>query len=313
MKRNHSLRILLTAAGVVLTAALVAQAHQARSMRLPGGDAEGRAGATTTFAAGRGTPPAGGEAPSIRAEGRVAVYPGGEVVVGTDIAGTLVTVAVREKDHVRRGQVLASVLADDLRAELDETRARREEADAEAHLADTEIARYQRLVAAGVTPAQELDRRLRDRDAARARRTTAEASIARLNALLAKTSIASPLDGVVVMRQADGGETLERGDPIVTIADLSHLRVEAEVDEFDAGRVAIGQPVLVTAEGFDGQVWHGRIEEIPDAVAQRALKPQDPARPTDTRVLLVKVALLDATPLKLGQRVQVAIGSAPRS
>lgn len=312
MNRNVMLRILIPAAGIVLTAALVAQARQARSIHQRGGEAVAKEAAAISAAAGGGTSPLAGQAASIRAEGRVAVYPGGEVVVGTDIAGTLVTVAVREMDRVRRGQPLASILADDLRAELDETRARRGEADAEVRLADTEIARYERLVAVGVTPAQELDRRLRDRDAARARRATAEASIARLNALLDKTRITSPLDGVVVTRQADGGETLERGDPIVTIADLSHLRVEAEVDEFDAGRVALGAQVLVTAEGFDGQIWRGRVEEIPDVVAQRALKPQDPARPTDTRVLLVKVALLDATPLKLGQRVQVAIGPATR-
>ena len=93
-----------------------------------------------------------------------------------------------------------------------------------------------------------------------------------------------------------------------TIADLKRVRIEAEVDEFDAGRVALGAPVVVRAEGYDGQSWRGRVEEIPDAVSGRKLKPQDPGRPQDTRVLLVKVALDQATPLKLGQRVEVEIG-----
>jgi hypothetical protein len=49
------------------------------------------------------------------------------------------------------------------------------------------------------------------------------------------------------------------------------------------------------------------VEEIPDAVMARRLKPQDPGRPSDTKVLLVKIALGGKTPLKLGQRVEVAI------
>jgi multidrug resistance efflux pump len=85
------------------------------------------------------------------------------------------------------------------------------------------------------------------------------------------------------------------------------MRIEAEVDEFDAGRVALGSEVNVRAEGYDNQQWRGRVEEIPDAVVQRKLKPQDPGKPTDTRVLLVKVELLEPTPLKLGQRVEVDI------
>ena len=49
------------------------------------------------------------------------------------------------------------------------------------------------------------------------------------------------------------------------------------------------------------------IEEIPDSVVNRRLKPQDPSKPIDTRVLLVKVAFAEETPLKLGQRVEVKI------
>jgi len=60
------------------------------------------------------------------------------------------------------------------------------------------------------------------------------------------------------------------------------------------------------AEGHDGS-WHGFVEEIPDAVSGRVLKPQDPGKPTDNRILLVKIRLDGPTPRKLGQRVEVAI------
>jgi hypothetical protein len=71
-------------------------------------------------------------------------------------------------------------------------------------------------------------------------------------------------------------------------------------------RVTVGDRVLVSAEECDRQ-WPGRVEEIPDVVSSRRIKPQDPGRPTDARVLLVKVALDGPTPLKLGQRLEVRI------
>jgi hypothetical protein len=50
-----------------------------------------------------------------------------------------------------------------------------------------------------------------------------------------------------------------------------------------------------------------KVEEIPDSVTGRRLKPQDPARPIDTRVLLVKIAFQEPFPFRLGQRVDVQI------
>ena len=96
--------------------------------------------------------------------------------------------------------------------------------------------------------------------------------------------------------------------PLATIADLRRTRVEAEIDEFDVGSIALGSRAIVAAEGFPHMTWNGRVEEIPDAVAGRRLKPQDPGRPADVRVLLVKIALDAPAPLKLGQRVEVSIG-----
>ena len=65
--------------------------------------------------------------------------------------------------------------------------------------------------------------------------------------------------------------------------------------------------MAITADGFPGQSWKGRVEEVPDSVTLRRLKPQDPSRPTDTRVLAVKVAFVEKTPLKLGTTVELRI------
>jgi hypothetical protein len=112
-----------------------------------------------------------------------------------------------------------------------------------------------------------------------------------------------------VGRYAQPGETQQPGTHLNAIADLSRRRIEAEVDEFDVGRLAAGAPVRVWAEGLGEHTFRGHVEELPDQVVPRRIKPQDPGRPSDTRVLLVKVALDEPTPLLLGQRVEVDIGS----
>ena len=66
----------------------------------------------------------------------------------------------------------------------------------------------------------------------------------------------------------------------------------------------------ITAEGYPGPGWRGRVEEVADAVVPRRTRPEDPGRPADTRVLLVRIAFLKTTPLKLGQRVEVEIARA---
>jgi multidrug resistance efflux pump len=108
----------------------------------------------------------------------------------------------------------------------------------------------------------------------------------------------------------DVGATVQEGAPLVEVADLAARRVEAEVGEFDLAAVALGGVATVGAEAFPGQSWHATIEEVPEVVVPRRIRPQDPARLSDTRVLLVKLAIDPSTPLKLGQRVDVQLDAA---
>ena len=70
---------------------------------------------------------------------------------------------------------------------------------------------------------------------------------------------------------------------------------------------------VTLGRGNPGVTWKGVVEEIPDQVVSRRLKPQDPGRPSDTRVLLVKVALLETAPIVLGQRIEVEILAAEKT
>ena len=250
-------------------------------------------------------------AAAVRAEGRLVTYPGEQVTVGTEIPGTIISLRVKEKEFVRKGEVIVVLRAGDLQASLASAEARVKESDADIALYQTEVERQKKLWQQEVASRQALDRAQRDLDSSIARRDTNREDARRLQAVLDKTVIVAPISGVVTSRMVQPGETVKEGSALLTIANLNRTRVEAEVDEFDAGRIKLGQEAEITAEGYDSQRWRGKVEEIPDTVERRQIKPQDPAAPTDTRVLLVKIALLEKTPLKLGQRVQVGLMRLP--
>ena len=288
-------RISLIVVGVLMIMAVVVQAR-----KIEAGASRAKSGSIEAVA------PA-----AIRAEGWVVTYPGAEVTVGTDVAGTVVRMLVQEKDHVKKGQRIAEIRSDDTRAALEEARATVAQAEADIRLFDVEVTRAQMLFDEKVGTKQALDHAIRDRDSARARRDTAAATVRKLEAMVDKTSIEAPISGVVLSRLAQPGETVKENAPLIQMADLNRTRIEAEVDEFDTGRIHVGDPVKIRAEGYDHQQWTGTVEEIPDSVVGRQLKPQDPTKPIDTRVLLAKIAFQERTPLKLGQKVEIEIQSQP--
>jgi HlyD family secretion protein len=295
-----SRRLMLVSLGVALVAMLGWQGSRVVAQR---GRTTTAAESLRTAASLAGPRPA---AARIRAEGRLVAYPGAEVTVGSEVGGRIVRFTVREKDEVLRGTVIAELNDSELRASQAESRARMREVDADIRHIDAELARLRPLESTAVVSRQSLDRLRHDRESALARRELAAATIRRLDAALAKTRVVAPISGVVTVRHVNEGETVSAGAPIVTVADLSRVRIAAEVDEYDVQRLALGDPATITAEGYD-RSWRGRIEEIPDAVVTRKVNPRDPSRPTDVRVLVAKVRLDAPTTLKLGQRVEVEI------
>ena len=287
--------------GAVALAAVAGTVLQARGVAAP------RAAGGTAQTAVENRSAAG-----VAAEGRIVAYPGAEVRVGAERGGRLVRVLVEEGAAVRKGRLLAEIESDELRAALAEARARVAEAEAERRLADVNLARRRQLTEEKILAVNDLDLATRDVETADARVETAKASVSRYEALLAKSRITSPIAGTVVARKVDAGQMVETGDHAFTVVDLGRLRIEGEAHEADAGAVVLGADVTITADGYPGHSWRGRVEEIPDSVTLRRIKPQDPSRPTDARVLAVKVAFAEAAPLKLGTTVDLRIAAAAR-
>jgi RND family efflux transporter MFP subunit len=243
----------------------------------------------------------------ILAEGHVAAYPGAEVVVGAELPGTITRVLVQEKSPVRKGQLLVEFRGDAIRASAEEAVARVAQADAELAQIEQEQARANRLPEKQQGVAETRERLKARWNTAKARRAEAVAGYRRIEAEFAGTRVRSPIDGVVIARAVNPGETVSLGTPLLRIADLSRLRIEAEVDAFDIPRCQPGCPATITAQGYTSQSWQGTVEEIADSLIPRRIRPEDPGRLTDTRVLPVRIAFQQPTSLKLGQRVEVKI------
>ena len=244
---------------------------------------------------------------SVIAEGRVASYPGANVAVGAEITGTLIELCVFENDHVKKGDLIARMRSDDYRANRDLAKADLVEAEAEVEYWTREVARLEKLHTRNASAFSEIDSARRSLAVMVARKSRAKASIEQAEALLAKTRIIAPIDGLVVTRTAHPGETLTVGAPIVKLVDLDRTRVEAEVNEYDVGKISLGTRCKIRAEGYIDQSWSGTVEEIPAEVVPARIRPEDPSRPADTRIVTVKIALDEPIPLKLGQRVYVTI------
>lgn len=78
------------------------------------------------------------------------------------------------------------------------------------------------------------------------------------------TSLVAPIDGVILVRQAELGEVVVPGTPVVTIADLDHVWLRAYINEPDIGRVRFGQSAEVTTDSFPGRRYPARVSFISD-------------------------------------------------
>jgi HlyD family secretion protein len=126
-------------------------------------------------------------------------------------------------------------------------------------------------------------------------------------AALEKTQIRAPSDGVVLRVDAKNGELAipAAGPPIMSMGDVSALRVRAEVNEQDLGRIRVGQAVLVRAGAFHGREFDGRVASIARVVGPSRINSGDPRKFSDVDVLEVLVDLPNPGPLVVGEQVDV--------
>lgn len=217
--------------------------------------------------------------------------------------------------------------------EIRKAEAALEGAVADMHLASTELERYERLYKQGMISETELEARKGSYKVALSRVKeaeeqkallekgpkdetlrlnedlvkAAEAKAVTIRKLLDKTFIKSPISGKVIRKYLEEGEMVGDESILVAVADLETVRINAEIDETDVGRIREGDPAEVTSDAYIGTVFKGEIKEISDYVGIRNIRPNEPAKNLDVKVVQVKIGLTDKTPLKLGMTVDVRI------
>ena len=214
-------RVVLPAAGLILAIAVTWQSIKSIRSKAGAGPVRLQSIAAT------------GSSPRITAEGRVVAYPGARVTVGTEVLGTIISMPVLEKATVRKGDLLVELRSEDVKASLREAHHRLTEVEVALRLEQVRARLDRILPIVGGKEPQQPDARRELLSAAIARRDAAKAAIDRLEAESAKYRIVAPMDGVVIEHLAEPGETVNAASPLMTIVDLSRLRVEAEIDEFD--------------------------------------------------------------------------------
>jgi HlyD family secretion protein len=188
------------------------------------------------------------------------------VDVGSTVSGLVEEVLVDFNDVVRAGQVLARVQPDTFRQRVEQQQASVAQAQANLRVAEAELQRYQRLADEGFASDQLIVQRQADRDVAAAALRAARAQLASAQVDLGNSVITSPINGVVVDRQIDPGQSVAASfqAPVLFIIaqDLSRLQANITVDEADIGDVREGQSVRFTVDAFPDDEFEGVVSQV---------------------------------------------------
>ncbi len=224
--------------------------------------------------------------PALRGDLTVAVTATGnleavnQVEVGSELSGIIAAVNADYNDRVTSGQVIATLDSDRLAAQVQRSRALLAAAEArvlqaQATVTETEraYARTARLVSQSWKSETELDIDKAAFDRAEATLALARAEVSEAQAQLqsdetnlAKATIRSPIDGVVLDRRIEPGQTVAatyQTPHLFTIAeDLRHMQLHVDVDEADVGQVAVGQRAYFTVDAYPSQTFAAAITEV---------------------------------------------------
>lgn len=202
------------------------------------------------------------------------------VQVGSQVSGTIQSLQADFNSVVRRGQVVARLDPSLFEARLGQARANLVAAHASVERqraaeedAERKLTRARELAASDLLPASDLETAEANAQSAVAQRksadaavTQAEASVRQAEVDLGHTVIEAPIDGIVIARNVDVGQTVAASfqAPVLFVIanDLTRMRVNAAIDEADIGRVRVGQSVLFRVDAYPDREFRGEVQQV---------------------------------------------------
>jgi HlyD family secretion protein len=209
-----------------------------------------------------------------------AVQPITQVQVGTQVSGVIQKLLVDFNSRVKAGDVVAQIDPAQLKARTDQDRATMARAEADVARvkaglvqAEKELARSRELAKRELISPSELDAAIATHDSLDAQVRVAEAVVTQSRAALEVsevnlryTTIVSPIDGIVISRNVDVGQTvaasLSAPTLFVIAENLKKVQIQASVAEADVGRVGVGDPVTFTVDAHRERHFQGEVSQI---------------------------------------------------
>ncbi|HEY3348508.1 MAG TPA: efflux RND transporter periplasmic adaptor subunit [Thermoanaerobaculia bacterium] len=188
------------------------------------------------------------------------------VKVGSQVSGIIARLAVDFNSTVKKGQLLAELDPTPFQQSVEQRRADLEKSKVELRNTELSLARSKNLAKQQLLAQSELDAAQTNRDAAAAAVAQSEASLKQSLTNLSYAKILSPIDGVVVDRQYDVGQTVAasfQAPVIFTIAqDLTKMQVLTNIDEADVGRIRVEQVATFSVDAFPEQSFKGSVSQV---------------------------------------------------
>ena len=188
------------------------------------------------------------------------------VQVGSQVSGIIASLHADFNSRVRRGQLLAELDPTPFEARVEQRRADVLQAEVQMRRAKLDFDRQERLVRESLTSQADYDGAKATYEGTQAQVDQATAALRQAQTDLAYTRIMSPIDGVVVARQYDVGQTVAasfQAPTLFTIAqDLTKMQVQADVDQSDIGRISVGQPARFTVDAYPDEEFRASISQI---------------------------------------------------
>ncbi|HEX7828964.1 MAG TPA: efflux RND transporter periplasmic adaptor subunit [Thermoanaerobaculia bacterium] len=188
------------------------------------------------------------------------------VQVGSQVSGVIARLYADFNSQVKKGQLLAELDPTPFEQQVEQRRADVTRTQVQTDDARIKYDRQRRLLDGGLTSQADVDAAKAQFDSARAQVAQSQAALNQSLTNLRYTKILSPIDGIVVDRQYDVGQTVAASFQAPTLfeiaQDLTKIQVQADVDQSDIGRVQVGQVARFSVDAYPEEEFKGRIAQI---------------------------------------------------
>ena len=201
---------------------------------------------------------------SITATGTI--EPVTSVTVGTQVSGIVSKLFVDYNSVVKKGQVIAELDKTNLMSQLNTAKTQLATAQSQLNYQSANYKRYKTLFEKGVVAADDFDNAKLSYTQAKEQVVSAKEEVQRAQTNLGYATITSPIDGVVLSKSVEEGQTVAASfstPELFTIAqDLTNMQVVADVDEADIGDVKEGERVTFTVDAYPDDTFEGEVKQV---------------------------------------------------